>query len=145
MASGMRCAETTRASKGTRSWRSTATACCMTSQSLLLPITTPTRGSAAEEAGGVMRPILPVRLADAAGEPLERLAIARGNGRDHVRRQRRRRRPLVPTRNRLEVVPHELLVVARRRDADTVVARRPEARRIRRQHLVHEDERAVGV
>jgi hypothetical protein len=46
ISSGMRCADTTRASCGTSNSRSTAHACCMTSQSLLLPITTPTQGDA---------------------------------------------------------------------------------------------------
>ena len=44
MSSGMRCADTTRASCGTPNCLSTCTACCITSQSELLPITTPTTG-----------------------------------------------------------------------------------------------------
>jgi hypothetical protein len=42
--SGVRCAETTCASYGTPKSLSTRAACCITSQSLWDPITTPTRG-----------------------------------------------------------------------------------------------------
>src|SRR5688572_3096262 len=44
IASGVRCAETTRCSNGTPKSLSTFAACCMTSQSLWEPITTPTFG-----------------------------------------------------------------------------------------------------
>ncbi len=48
MSWGMRCAEITRASKGTPKDSSIATAFCMTSQSLEEPMMTPTRGEAEE-------------------------------------------------------------------------------------------------
>jgi len=51
MSSGIRCADTTLASWGTSNSRSTATACCITSQSLLLPISTPTSGVVASMSG----------------------------------------------------------------------------------------------
>jgi hypothetical protein len=47
MSRGMRCAEITWASQGTPKSRSIETACCMTSQSLEEPMTTPTTGAGA--------------------------------------------------------------------------------------------------
>ncbi len=67
-----------------------------------------------------------------------------GGAGDDLCRNARAGRLLVPVQ-RLEVVAHELLVVAGRADADAILLRRPEARGIRRQHLVHHIERAVGV
>src|SRR5256885_12912092 len=51
IASGVRCADTTFASWATPKSFSTRTACCMTSQSLSEPITTPTFGLAGELTG----------------------------------------------------------------------------------------------
>ena len=65
----------------------------------------------------------------------ERLAIVVAGARDDVRRQVRRRRLLVPVQ-RFQIVAHELLVETRRTDAGFVGGNRPEARRVRRQHLV---------
>src|SRR5690606_18092805 len=72
MSSGIRCADTTFASCGTSNSRSTATACCMTSQSLLEPITTPIRGAA-----------MSVLQFD-AGEPAQRLAVLLGGARNDL-------------------------------------------------------------
>ena len=79
-----------------------------------------------------------------ARQPAQRLAILVGGARNDLGGQFRRRWRLVP-RLRLEPVAHELLVVARRRDADAVLVGGPETRRVGGQDLVHEAQRAVGV
>ncbi len=78
------------------------------------------------------------------GQPLERLDVARPRPGHDVVRQLRPRRGLVPAQ-RLAVVPHELLVERRLAAAGLVAVGRPEARRVRGQRLVAEDERAVRV
>ena len=82
----------------------------------------------------VERPPAPVTTASAVARP-------RGTSRRSSRRRRRAapdRARLVPV-ERLELVAHELLVEARLALAGLVVVRRPEARRVGREHLVDED------
>ena len=76
-----------------------------------------------------------------AGEPLERLDVARARAGDDVVRQRRAGIGLVPA-ERLAVVAHELLVERRLRPAGRVLVGRPEAGRVRRERLVAEHEPA---
>src|SRR5829696_5869428 len=79
-----------------------------------------------------------------AGELLVRRDVAlAGRGHDVVGDRRRRRR-LVPARAR-GLVAHVLLVERRLAAADLVPVRRPEARGVRRAHLVAEGQRAVRV
>src|SRR6266852_8021950 len=71
--------------------------------------------------------------------------ITRSRCGSHLRRQRRRRRLLVP-RNSLEVVAHKLLVERSLGFADLVAFNRPETRRIGCQSFVNQrsEERRVG-
>ena len=85
------------------------------------------------------RPIGP--LAHAVNRSRASLVARRGAGHDIVG-QRRRRRLTVPARG-LDPVAHDLLVEARRADADVVLLDVPEARRIGRQDLVDERDLAV--
>src|SRR5690242_7946143 len=113
-ACGVRCADIALASKGTpKSW-SIFAAAFMVSQSEVEPIT---------------MPIVALAIQFFPRQALERLAIFLGSLADHLGRQLRRRRRLVPVEG-LQVVAHVLLVVGRRADADLVGIRRPEARRV---------------
>src|SRR4051812_15916225 len=97
----MRCAEITCASCGTPNCLRMATACCITSQSEFEPMITPT-------SGGVFSAISGLQLL--AGQAFDGLEVLGLGLVDHVLRQRRRRRALLPVRQGLEVVAHELLV-----------------------------------
>src|SRR6266850_417460 len=72
------------------------------------------------------------------------LEITRSRCGSHLRRQRRRRRLLVPG-NSLEVVAHKLFVERSLGFADLVAFNRPETRRIGRQSFVDQDDSAVTV
>src|SRR5437764_5480622 len=78
-----------------------------------------------------------------AGDALVRVHVELARASDHVLGQLGCRRRLVPTRARGPVA-HVLLVEARLTVAGLVAVRRPEARRVGREHLVAEDDRAVG-
>ena len=78
-----------------------------------------------------------------AGDPLVGLLVERARALDDVVGQRRRGRRLVPARPRRPVA-HVLLVERRLAAAGLVGVGRPEARRVRRQHLVADDDPAVG-
>src|SRR3546814_19893664 len=77
----------------------------------------------AQLAGAARRPI-----AASGHQPVERLAVLGGGFLQHVLRQARRRRSLVPGLG-FQPVTHELLVERRRADACAVAVGRPEARR----------------
>src|SRR6185503_19384986 len=73
------------------------------------------------------------------GQPPERFDVFLACPGHHVIRERGDRRLLVPL-DGFEIVAHELLVEARLRAAPPVGVARPEAGRIRRQHLVDHDQ-----
>src|SRR5918995_311002 len=74
-----------------------------------------------------------------AAQQAERLDVFLAGFRDHLIRQRRHRRLLVPS-NRFEIVADELFVEARLRAARCVNIARPETRRVWRQRLVDEND-----
>src|SRR3954451_619413 len=74
-----------------------------------------------------------------AGDALVGLLVALARAVDHVLGDLRSRRRLVPAGARCPV-PHELLVETRLRAARLVRVGRPEARRVRSQHLVADDD-----
>src|SRR5215467_1252636 len=134
-ASGVRWAESTFDSKGTEKSASCLAASFITSQSLALPITMPTKGE-----------LLAIFLGSQllSGQALKGLAILLGGLRDHVGGKARRGRRLVPV-ERLQVVAHVLLVVRRRARPRLVFIDRPEARRIGGQRFIDQHELAAGV
>src|ERR1019366_7373702 len=91
------------------------------------------RGAGARQPGGEW-------LAD---DPLVGVAVARLRALDDLRWNRRRRWRAIPAARRRPVA-HELLVEARLRAARLVALGVPEARGVGGQHLVAEDQRAVG-
>src|ERR1041385_755551 len=123
--SGVRCAEITRASQGTPNARSRRTACCMTSQSDLLPITTPTSGSAISDlgsdggTGAVHGPPLGQRRLG-GGEPGDGDPIGRAGDVVHLlglAEGHRARLPAVLAADpQLEVLPHAAAQRHRHRD-----------------------------
>src|SRR5450830_57814 len=90
-----------------------ATACCITSQSDDDPMTTPTIGACA------LFSLMSV-LQRIAGQTFQRLAVFGAGFFNHLSRQCRRWRRLLPTRNGFQIVTHELLVKRWRRDANLV-------------------------
>src|ERR1700735_5541931 len=78
-----------------------------------------------------------------AGQALQGFAVLIAGAGDDLRRQCRAWRTLVPV-ERFEIVADELLVEARRTDADLVGVGRPESRAVRRQHFIHERELPVS-
>src|SRR5262249_7336612 len=82
-----------------------------------------------------------LRFARATRQSLIRLPVFLARLLDHARRQLGRRPVLVP-RRRFQPVTHELLVERRRTYADAIFIRGPEARAVRRQHLVDQDDLA---
>src|SRR6266436_9338418 len=142
ISSGVRCAEITRASNAIANSFSTSQACCIVSQSESDPIKTPITGWARvaliiRSGAGTPRRTPPGSSGNRISQASERLAIFAGGALDDFGRQRGRRRRFVPGL-RLQPVAHELLVEARRRLARPILVLWPEARRIRRQHLVHQ-------
>src|SRR6185369_17284094 len=91
----------------------------------------------------------PVSFSRDSGQRGERLAVALRRRRDDVARQRRRRRLLVPwlavDGDLLEPVAYRLLVETRRRLPGDDALGGPEARRVGREDLVHQRQRAVLV
>src|SRR5690606_13470657 len=79
-----------------------------------------------------------------ADEPVQRLVVLRARALDDDGGQARPRSRLVPVEG-LEIVAHVLLVEALRGRAAFVARGRPKARRIGRQHLVHDAQLAVLV
>src|SRR4051812_3608389 len=98
------------------------------------------RRFAASPAGSRLREPGVERL---AGDALVGLLVALARALDHVLGDLRRRRRLVPA-GAGRPVAHELLVEARLRAARLVCVRRPEARGVRGEHLVADDD-ATGL
>src|SRR6478752_1567779 len=83
-----------------------------------------------------------------AGEALEHLEIACRGGAHDLVRQRRRRSLAVPATGApltVEIIAQRLLVEARLRTAGRILLGRPEARAVRREHLVDEADGTVAV
>src|SRR5881397_960005 len=85
---------------------------------------------------------LTVPVEPLAGDPFVGLPVGVFGPLDHAGRQLRRRWLVVPPA-RIEPVPDELLVERWLGRAGRVAIGRPEARRVRREHLVHQDQLAI--
>src|SRR5512132_1189178 len=86
---------------------------------------------------------LTVPVEPLAGDPLVSLPIGTCGPLDHAGREVRGRRLVIPPA-RIEPVPDVLLVERRLWGAGRVTVRRPETRRVRCEHLVHQDQIAAG-
>src|SRR5690606_14641562 len=147
----MRCADTTRVSKGIPNSSRMATALRMTSQSLEEPMMMPTTGAALSCAAlevsrdiSFKTPYESAWILLSGLQAHQHFLVLGSRLFQHGCWRTRCRRCLVPVL-RFEPVANELLVERRRVLALFVLIRRPEARRVWCQHFVHQVQHTIVV